>query len=505
MNTFVLPIVLPIIVAGNLILGWSFTQIGPGGIPINELVLLLCLAATNIAVVLAEMRTVVNLTPFLVWWVYCIGRAIFAVPEYGLWALRDASQAMDSLFLIAGFTFALKSDNIERLFRWLPTLLVVSTIYIVVGYSFKTQTMALSPHVTTANGESIALFGIFNTGGDMLLWAAMYLVITASGRTASLKVILAGVLFCYAVMMFQARTTYLQLVAMLIVMAFFRRKAVGQLLSFIPLLIIVVVLISTLGLKVTGRYGTETSLSFLADHIVAIFGISDGTDEAAAAAASGVDERLQWWTDLYRKLTADPITLLTGLGFGFPLVPFHGIMGIQVREPHNSLMSVFSRSGLIGLSAWIWMHVELLSCSVKCFYASRRLSTWREWQNCVLVLLTFLVLVLVGAIGEDNMEKPYFAIPYYLFWGVLVGLSSWERSQAALPIGTPVFLGRGPLVPPASTGIIANSAGSVIEGNNIINYSLASTSTCNRSDEIVRNNTSGPSISPPAASNTRGQ
>jgi hypothetical protein len=358
--------------------------------------------------------------------------------------------------------------------------------------------------VTTASGETISMFGIFNTVDVMLLWAAMYLIITASGRTASLKVILAGALFCYMVMMFQARTTYLQLVAMLIVMAYFRRKAVGQLLSFIPLLIIVVVLISTLGLKVTGRL-SEVSLSFLADHIAAIFGISDGADKAAEAAASGVDERLQWWTDLYQKLTADPITLLTGLGFGFPLIPFHGITGIQVREPHNSLMSVFSRSGLIGLSAWFWMHGELFSCSAKCFFASRRLSTWREWQNCILVLLTFLVLVLVGAIGEDNMEKPYFAIPYYLFWGVLVGLSFWERSQAALPIGTPVFLGRGPLMPPASTGIIAYSPGSVIEGNNVINYSLASTSTCNRSVEIVRNNTSDPSIFPPTASNTRGQ
>ena len=504
MTTFVLPIVLLIILSGNLTLGWPFVQLGPGGIPINELVLLCCLAATNIGVALAEMRTVINLFPFLVWWAFCIGRAIFAVPEYGLWALRDASQALDSLFLIVGFTFARKSDNIERLFRWLPTLLVVSTIYILVGYSFKTQTMALSPLVTTANGESVALFGIFSTGGEMLLWAAMYLIITASERTAFLKVILAGALFCYTIMKFQARTTYLQLVAMLIVMAFFRRKAVGQVLSFIPLLIIAVVLVSTLGLKFTGRYGTETSFSFLADHIAAIFGISNGTDEAVEAAASGVDERLQWWTDLYQKLTADPMTLLTGLGFGFPLVPFHGITGIQVREPHNSLISVISRSGLIGLSAWVWMHGELFSCSAKCFNASRRLSTWREWQNCILVLLTFPVLVLVGAIGEDNMEKPYFAIPYYLFWGVLLGLSFWERSQAALPIATPVILTKGPPVLPASTGIIAYSPGSVIEGNNI-NYGLASTSTCNRSDEIVRNNSSDPSGSSPAASNTRGQ
>src|ERR1700730_9279354 len=194
MNAFVLSI----IVAGNLILGSAFAQIGLGGIPINELVLLCCLAATNIAVVLAEIGTVINLSPFLVWWIYYIGRAIFDVPEYRLWALRDASQGLDSLFLIVGFNFAREPENIERLFRWLPALLVVSTIYNAVGYSFKTEVMALSPHVTTANGESVELFGIFNTGAEMLFWAAMYLIITAPGHTASLKVMLvAGALFCY--------------------------------------------------------------------------------------------------------------------------------------------------------------------------------------------------------------------------------------------------------------------------------------------------------------------
>jgi len=38
---------------------------------------------------------------------------------------------------------------------------------------------------------------------------------------------------------------------------------------------------------------------------------------------------------------------------------------------------------------------------------------------------------MVGAIGEDNMEKPFFAIPYYFFWGVVVKISFL---QAAAPV-----------------------------------------------------------------------
>jgi Ca2+-binding RTX toxin-like protein len=48
-----------------------------------------------------------------------------------------------------------------------------------------------------------------------------------------------------------------------------------------------------------------------------------------------------------------------------------------------------------------------------------------------------------------------------------------------------------------STGIIGYAPQDVIENNNIINYSSEMTNTYNRSDEIVQNNTSDPSLAPP--------
>jgi hypothetical protein len=194
--------------------------------------------------------------------------------------------------------------------------------------------------------------------------------------------------------------------------------------------IVSVLLISTFGLRISGRLSDEVSLSFFADHLAAIFGISSGDDDVIAAAASGVGQRLEWWTDIYHRLSADLATLLTGLGYGFPLIPFKANGGIQAREPHNSVISVVARSGLIGLSAWVWMQSELFRCWFRCFRRLRHISSDGDMENRLLILLSFLVLVMVGTIGEDNMEKPFFAIPYYFFWGIIVKMSFLQAGCA---------------------------------------------------------------------------
>ncbi len=423
MNSYVLPLML----AGNILFSWAFSQVRippSGGVPFSELVMIMCFFTFSTGAVLQEMGKVVFLAPFAIWWFFCIGSALSAVPEYGFWALRDASQALDSLFLIVGFNYAQNRDDLNRLLKWLPWLIGVAAVNTVIGYTFQAEVVALSPQLVTEHGQSIPLLGSFDLGVTVLIWAAMYLVIATGSKGPSMpRVLLAGAFICYAIVMFQTRTTYLQLFCMLLLLIALRRSTAVQMLSFVPLLFVIVGVIGVLGIKLSGRLGGEVSLSFFANHIAAIFGVSDGSDDAVTAAASGVDQRLDWWKALYEKVTADPVTLLTGLGFGFPLVPFANNAGIQVREPHNSLMSVFSRSGLIGLTAFFWMQLELFRCALRSYHAARHMVHWREWQNWLLLCFAFFLLVLAGAGGEDIMEKPFFSIPYYFLWGVVLSLA----------------------------------------------------------------------------------
>lgn len=439
-----LNLALAFVLAANLILGFSFLQFKlPGlGIPLGEFVLILCLLGSNAVSALQEMRSVIRLFPLIAWWCYTIGLALSFTPEYGLWALRDASQAIDSLYLIVGYSFAARPNGVERLFRWLPAVLGVAVVYACVGFIFRTQIMAASPQIVSDHGESIPIFGLFNTGDVVIFWAAACLIIRSPG--ASWAALLAGGLASYVIVVFQNRTAYVQLGALALLMWVLRRSAIRPLLSFAPLVLVALIAIDVFELHVPGRLTSQVSFSFFVDHIAAMIGISDGSNDAISAAASGVDQRMQWWTDLFERVTADSTTFLTGLGFGFPLISFGNSAGIQVREPHNSMVSIFSRCGLIGFAVWFWMHAELFYAALKAYFRAGAIQQSRLWQDRILIILAFILLVLMGSLGEDNLEKPYFAIPYYFLWGVILRvaftLGALREGGAAASGHGPVFL-----------------------------------------------------------------
>src|SRR3546814_2718023 len=57
-----------------------------------------------------------------------------------------------------------------------------------------------------------------------------------------------------------------------------------------------------------------------------------------------------------------------------------------------------------------------------------------DWSSDVcssdLLIVAFALLTLVGCVGEDNLEKPYYAIPYYTFWGFVLRIVYQMRVEA---------------------------------------------------------------------------
>src|SRR5690348_8283288 len=93
-------LVMQVLLTGYLVLGYPFmlVRIPPSGtgVPVGSLFLALALLTTNLPAVLSRMGCVVRLAPFLIWWCYGLGRALIDSTDHGLWALRDASQVIDS-------------------------------------------------------------------------------------------------------------------------------------------------------------------------------------------------------------------------------------------------------------------------------------------------------------------------------------------------------------------------------------------------------------------------
>jgi hypothetical protein len=421
------------VMAGYLILAYGFmlVRVPPNsfGVPLGELLLLVVLVSINLPRVVARMGITVVLTPFLVWWGWGFGRLAFDTVDRGFWALRDATQLIESLFLLVGFSLAAAPDATPRLIRWLRWIIIISCIYGLL-YVFADQIIALSPKLSGASGQAVPIFGSFAMTGTMLLWGAFACLIERVERPKMrmLQTLVAGFLVAFAVVVIQMRTTYLQLFVLSGLLLVVRPRALGRLSTSLPVLLFLLLIITAFDLRISGRLTSEISLSFFWNHLQAIFGVGAAGQGAVAEAAEGVPLRLHWWTRLYEQLTADPITLLTGLGYGIPLTDFRDQLGVTTREPHNSVISVVARLGLLGFIAWIWMQFELFRNGLHAYRTNRRRGH-SDGAYLPLLVLAFAVLTLIGCVGEDNMEKPYYAIPYYALWGFVLRISYRLRAE----------------------------------------------------------------------------
>lgn len=412
-----------------IVLNYGFMQlrippITGGGVPIAEIILILTLAVIDYSKLLPKLSEIVFLLPFLIWWGLGIGRAIVGVPEFGMWALRDATHVIESLFLLVGFAVAASLRNFEAFFSWMPKILVIVVVY-ALSYPFSKSLALLSPILTAGGGHPVPL--LFNYIGIslFLLLAAFYLLIfkCQRGTLSALVALLTAVfILLYAISIFQARTLYIQIIAIMLFFTFYRRNLLASLTIGMFLLVLGVVILSFFDVQIKGRLGVTMSLDFLFRHFLAIAGVSSVGLEGSAG---GVDQRIGWWLDIYDRWTSGFDTFVIGRGYGFPLVDFvakgdvYAKGGQLVREPHNSYISIIARIGIMGIIAFLWMHLLMIGAWWRTYKQCARLQ-WREGENRLLILMVFFILVWVNAMTEDAFEKPFFAIPYYFFWGVML-------------------------------------------------------------------------------------
>lgn len=404
-----------------LLFNWGFQQlrfppVAGGGLPLGEIVLVLALLTINYTRTLGRMSQVVYLLPFMIWWGFGLSRALADASIHGFWALRDAAHVIESLFLVVGFVFAAYPSTLEKFFRWLPRLLIVTVAYSLL-FPFPELTWSLSPKIVAGNGLVVAVFGSMSNTAYLLIMAAAYLLLFHGRRP--LANVVAVLLLGYTVVMFQARTLYLVIIGVFGLIALYRRGTVGNLGLMVYTSGLLLALMALFGLEVQGRLGATFSVDFLVDHFLAIFGISSTEYQGVAAAARGLDQRLQWWTEIVWRLFSDPFYMLLGLGYGTPLTDFYGHGGVEVREPHNSYVTILARTGVVGLVAWVAMMLSLLRCWHRAFRRAAAVG-WREGESRLLLLMTFFISMWILALGEDGFEKPYNIVPFYFLWGVVL-------------------------------------------------------------------------------------
>src|SRR3546814_20617237 len=99
------------------------------GVPLGELMLVFVLLGLNIPRVLSRMSAAAILAPFLLWWGWGLARLAFDAAAHGAWALRDATQLIESLYLLVGFSLPADPRAVHRLARWPRVLVLFSCPY----------------------------------------------------------------------------------------------------------------------------------------------------------------------------------------------------------------------------------------------------------------------------------------------------------------------------------------------------------------------------------------
>lgn len=409
--------VIMLVVGGYLILNYLFMQLRlpPGsGVPLGEIILLssLCFFVKDVRLLPSFTNNLIFIV-YLAWWGLGIGRALYAFPEFGMWALRDASHVIESLFLWVGFVFASTPGAVDHFFVWLRRILWLGCLY-AFSYPFRDTLSVYMPTLVTPSGRTSSIFhpNTYNTSAGLLLWEATRRLI---GRTEK-SLLIPSLLVLYAVTIFQARTIYLQVIAILLLLMWYRPGIFKKFTKVLGIGLVILVFFVGSGIEVKGRLGEKVSLDFIVHHFYAIAGIES---EGMETSAKGVDLRITWWKDIAERLMKDSKTMLFGEGYGLPLIDFLYYGGVTVREPHNSTMSMLGRSGLVGYSLFVFGHILLLRAWFRAFALCRQ-KNYQVGQERLILLMVYFILVWVLSLGEDGFERPFLAIPYYFFWGIFL-------------------------------------------------------------------------------------
>jgi hypothetical protein len=389
----------------------------------------------------APFARAVPLLPLAVWWAIGFTQLAIGFLEHGFWALRDGTSLVESLYLWIGFTVAALPAAIPRIARWYAWVLALGAL-IALTFPFRETIRELSPQIVSAVGVATPLFFTYQFTAILSLTCAAWLIATGRKVMGLPPEWIAAALMIFVAALFQARTIYLQIMFLGIWLALLHTKTMARALLPMGIAATLFLLLVALGVPIPGRISQDVSLDFYLDHFMAIFGGSSertGLEhDAVVGAAGGVSQRLNWWSAIWNHVTETWQTSLFGLGYGVSLVGLANDPWIDpaVREPHNSMISAFGRTGFLGVTAYAALHLSLAITALRTWWHYHR-NGHTEAARLIYVLGAMFGLFWIAAIGEDAFEKPFLAIPYYFFYGVILNMYARAEGLASTPAFRP--------------------------------------------------------------------
>jgi hypothetical protein len=347
---------------------------------------------------------------------------VFDVPQYGLYALRDASITFEGIFLLLGLLWAIERRNTDLLLKWLFLVLVLNLIY---SFSFSWRETLLGVSPTSGVFQPTPILGHYQGASARLVLGTLFCL--SLGRYLVkwrwLLFLMAAVqLFRLAIE--QVRAMYLAIPLILVVLLLLGEIRKFAQFAFVLSLGVAALLFITsiVGVRIEGRIGSVDP-AFMAEHVASL------TGKSTAPAEGSVDDRRIWYAQVFRRIGSSSSNLLVGEGFGQPLIEHReknkiSNQTVDVRQPHNSHVTILARLGLLGLTVWVALNFYIVAR----FISVLRCRTYgdQKLHDLILWLFFYYIIFAIEAATQPGFEFSAGAIPFYFLMGVAMGVIGWQ-------------------------------------------------------------------------------
>lgn len=342
------------------------------------------------------------------------------VPRYGLYALRDSTLIIEGLFLLLGLLWARDQRRTESFIKFLAILLVINLIY-TFSYPWSEWIRNWSPK--SGIFLTVPVFGSYAQSYLYLAAGALFFIFVAKYWMSwpHWVLVLLGVFQLLGIAVLQARSMYIGLLLcfLMLIMLGEGRKVIKTTAVVVLSIVVLGLFTSLVSFELQGRIG-PVRLDFLWEHFRSLL------LKRGAPAIGTIYHRFEWYSNVLRRVQRSTLNFLVGEGFGQPLIDFTIRGGIQVRQPHNTHLSVLARLGLVGLAFWAMFHFSIVFRFIRTLHKRHILSP--RTSNLVLWLFLYYILVLVTTTVQPLLEFSYGAIPFYFMMGLALGIM-WRETD----------------------------------------------------------------------------
>jgi O-antigen ligase len=156
------------------------------------------------------------------------------------------------------------------------------------------------------------------------------------------------------------------------------------------------------------------------DHFLSIFTPIINDEYSTLNYQGSVNDRLNWWSEIINKSFSTVKLFIIGNGFGMRVIDFSSV-NILIREPHNMLLTIIARQGYFGLFLFMIIQFLFFKTFISKINLVKNEKDFNQSFKILLILFGYILITISMSTGTSILNKSGISIPYYLFWGMIIG------------------------------------------------------------------------------------